>query len=321
MQHFPRTFPSDGIKNEFLPPPRNNNLFEISTLISDLYNIAVFYVFILALLPKYFNRKRLTIFLIYVGIFYIGFFLVKYLAHYFLFKGMKMPPMFFMGFSFLFVLVLSIAYSLISDRIRIEKEMQEKENANLKTELQFLRSQISPHFMFNVLNNMVAMARKRSDQLEPSLMELSGLMRYMLYEVKNDKVPLHKEIDFLKQYINLQQQRMQEGVNANFYLEDDPNLIFIEPMLLIPFVENAFKHSQSVIEPQIDIILILTKGKLSFIVKNKYDDVDCINRDKQQGIGFVNVKRRLQLLYGSKSDLQIIKTESQFQVQLHIEMQ
>ncbi len=307
--------------NEIRISEKEKILFELRMLGINIYNIAVFYLIGFILIPKYFNKKSIWKFIGLVLLLYAGFLITDYSFNLLLRSDMKKPPILAFGFSFVFVVLLSIAYSLISDRIKLERKLQENENANLKTELQFLRSQISPHFMFNVLNNMVSMARKKSDQLENSLIQLSGLMRYMLYEVKNDKVPLNKEIEFLNIYIDLQQQRMKEGVISNFYLEDDPHQFFIEPMLLIPFVENAFKHSQSVVKPNIEINLILTKGKLSLKVKNNYDAVNCRTKDNISGIGFVNVKRRLQILYGSKSNLEITKTESEFQVQLHIEME
>ena len=115
-------------------------------------------------------------------------------------------------FFFLFMLAASTAYRMIKDRTRADRIAREKENENLKTELSLLRSQVSPHFMFNVLNNMVALARKKSDLLEPSLLKFSSLMRYMLYEADEEKVSLEKETEYLQSYIDLQQQRFGKNV-------------------------------------------------------------------------------------------------------------
>ncbi len=316
----------NGTTIQFKPEPGrgfpvqpDRHIFELMMLAGNIYNIAAFYIIAFLLIPRHFNKKYVWKFISGITFLYAGYLLTNYCFHLFLRDPVKMPPI--VSFGFFFIVLLSIAYSLITERIRLENELQQKENANLKTELQFLRSQISPHFMFNVLNNMVAMARKKSDELENSLIQLSGLMRYMLYEVKNDKVPLHKELEFLNIYVDLQKQRMKEHVVADFYLEDDPHQYFIEPMLLIPFVENAFKHSQTAVKPEIEIQIILTKAKLSLQVKNTYDAVNCVSSDTTKGIGFANVKRRLQILYGSKSNLQISKTDSEFQIQLHIEME
>ena len=136
---------------------------------------------------------------------------------------------------------LSTAYQLIKDKVASDKLAQEKQNEVLKTELSLLRSQVSPHFMFNVLNNMVSLARKQSDLLEPSLIKLSSLMRYMLYEADEEKVSIEKEIDYLQSYIDLQQQRFGKKVQVNVHLHTMDNHYQVEPMLLIPFVENAFQ--------------------------------------------------------------------------------
>ena len=156
--------------------------------------------------------------------------------------------LFFSTFIFLFILACSTAYKTIRDKIISDQLVKEKETENLKTELSLLRSQVSPHFMFNVLNNMVALARKQSDQLEPSLIKLSSLMRYMLYETDEEKVSLEKETEYLQSYIDLQQQRFGKKVIINVTMCQADKMYDIEPMLLIPFVENAFKHGTGLIE-------------------------------------------------------------------------
>ena len=149
---------------------------------------------------------------------------------------------------FIFIISASLTYQLIRERSAAERLQKEKETETLKTELSLLRSQVSPHFMFNVLNNMVALARKQSDQLEPSLIKLSSLMRYMLYEADEEKVSLEKEIDYLRSYIDLQQQRFGKQVSVDVIIHPADDQYEIEPMLLIPFVENAFKHGTGMIE-------------------------------------------------------------------------
>src|SRR6266487_1244233 len=139
-------------------------------------------------------------------------------------------------FIYFFILAASIAYRMIIDKIASDKLLQERENENLKTELSFLRSQVSPHFMFNVLNNMVALARKRSDQLETSLIKLSSLMRYMLYETDEARVSLEKEMEYLQSYIDLQRQRFGKNIAIDTSFTEVDGSYTIEPMLLIPFV-------------------------------------------------------------------------------------
>jgi LytS/YehU family sensor histidine kinase len=203
-----------------------------------------------------------------------------------------------------------------------DKLNSEKQNENLKTELSLLRSQVNPHFMFNVLNNMVALARKQSDLLEPSLIKLSSLMRYMLYETGEQKVSLLKETEYLQSYIDLQQQRFGKKLTVNVSLPPADKQYEIEPMLLIPFVENAFKHGTGLIDhPQIDISLSAQNNWLHFTVTNKYDPAATEIKDNASGIGLANVQRRLELLYSHhKHTLNISRDSNTFAVTLKIQV-
>jgi len=224
-------------------------------------------------------------------------------------------------FFFLFILAGSTAYRMIKDRTRADRIAREKENENLKTELSLLRSQASPHFMFNVLNNMVAMARKKSDLLEPSLLKFSSIMRYMLYDDDEEKVPLEREIEYLQSYIDLQQQRFGKNVHVNVDLQQVDDHHEIEPMLLIPFVENAFKHGTGMIEDaQITIQLKTEQDKLFFNVQNRYDPSSVEIKDKTSGIGLTNVKRRLNLLYGNKQRLLVTQKDNLFSISLQLNL-
>ena len=222
-------------------------------------------------------------------------------------------------FPYLFILASSTAYVTLLDRQRTIKLTRQKETENLKTELLFLRSQVSPHFMFNVLNNMVALARKKSDLLEPSLIKLSALMRYMLYETDEQKVPLEKEVEYIQSYIDLQRQRFGKNLTVNSSLENIDGAEEIEPMLLIPFVENAFKHGTGIIEkPEINISLKEKDSILQFSVSNKFNNSAIEPKDKNSGIGLNNAKRRLNLLYGKNHSLYISEKDGWFTVLLQI---
>lgn len=225
------------------------------------------------------------------------------------------------AFTYFFILAASIAYRVILDKIESDKAMQAKENENLKTELSFLRSQVSPHFMFNVLNNMVALARKKSELLEPSLIKLSSLMRYMIYETDVPSVPLEKEIDYLQSYIDLQQQRFGKNLTVNFRADELNGNYELEPMLLIPFVENAFKHGTGMIEnPRIEIDLGVRNNILNFTVRNKFSEETQEIKDQTSGIGLTNVQRRLNLLYGKDHSLLITRKDSWFIVSLQLNL-
>lgn len=219
----------------------------------------------------------------------------------------------------IFVIIASAGYRVVKDRVEDAQRNKERETENLKTELSFLRSQVSPHFMFNVLNNMVALARKKSDLLEPSLMKLSRLLRYMLYESDEDKVLLEKEVEYLHNYIDLQQQRFGKSVNIHTHFNPIDRSYTIAPMLLIPFVENAFKHGVGLLEQaEINIRLEAVGGRLKFDMRNRYQDDPNRTADKTSGIGLNNVRRRLQLLYPAAHQLQINKEHGWFNISLEI---
>ena len=174
--------------------------------------------------------------------------------------------------------------------------------------------------MFNVLNNLVALARKKSDSLEPAIVSLSQLMRYMLYESDDYRVSLSKEVDYIKSYISLQMLRFGNAVKTNVDVKNDVDLYTIEPMLLIPFVENAFKHGTGTLDTAvINISLSVDEAKrlMHFNVTNDVGPADD-SKDSSSGIGIANVRRRLAILYPEKHELSISTTPDQFTVDLTI---
>ena len=227
-------------------------------------------------------------------------------------------PVYFTVINFLLVFGLSTALRLTRDRVEFERERKERETENLKSELSLLRSQVSPHFMFNVLNNLASLARKKSDQLEPVIIQLSHLMRYMLYDSGEKKVSLAKEIEYLESYIDLQKLRFGNDVTVAFETDITKGDMPIEPMLLIPFVENAFKHGIGIImDPVISIQLVTDETTLHFTVKNKFSSSP-ETKDPSSGIGVQNVSRRLDLLYKDMHDLKIHSSGEWFIVELKL---
>jgi sensor histidine kinase YesM len=224
-----------------------------------------------------------------------------------------------MIFQLLFYAAIGTSYRLISDRMKEDEQIKEQENERLKSELSFLRSQISPHFMFNVLNSVVSLSRRKPEMVEPVVVKLSELMRYMIYETNDSIVPISKELAYLESYIDLQRIRFGDDIQINFTHELGPTSSSIEPMLLIPFVENAFKHGVGFIEnPTIEIELKDSAKELTFHVANKKGATLNEKKDESSGIGLANVNRRLELLYPSNHELVIKETDSEFEITLII---
>jgi two-component system, LytTR family, sensor kinase len=172
------------------------------------------------------------------------------------------------------------------------------------SELALLRSQINPHFLFNTLNNIYSLVYKRSDEAPSVVMKLSEIMRYMLYDANSEKVMLKKEIDYLQSFIELNELRLKEGKVTSFTIEGDYTNQLIPPMLLIPFVENAFKHgSKKSVIPAILIRLELKDKGLEFDVVNYVEPGASANKDLAGGIGLDNVRKRLDIIYPGKYEL------------------
>jgi len=200
-----------------------------------------------------------------------------------------------------------------------ERHKQDLENEKLISELGFLKSQINPHFLFNTLNNICSLARKKSDETENALIKLSEIMRYMIDESKEDKVLLSKEIEYLNNYIELQRLRLSGKVKIEFTITGDPTTKMIDPLLLIPFVENAFKHGISYREePLISISLKIHDSGLDFHIENTVFRSNGDRLPDEPGIGLRNVRRRLDLLYPEKHDLRITEDGEKFRVDLTI---
>src|SRR6185437_12889990 len=256
------------------PKPASGNVMLMISLFNNAWLIAFFYLNALVLIPQFLYRRK---YLVYAATL-ISYFAVFVLVMWAIWKNFTSINFTFQEhvvvsiFIFAFILACSIAYKTIRDKLIGDRLAKEKETEHLKTELSLLRSQASPHFMFNVLNNMVALARKHSEELEPSLIKFSSLMRYMLYETDEEKVSLESEAEYLQSYIDLQQQRLSKKVMVSVNICKGDRTYEIDPMLLIPFVENAFKHGTGFIEnPHIDIELKAKDNILYFQVSNKFD--------------------------------------------------
>jgi LytS/YehU family sensor histidine kinase len=218
------------------------------------------------------------------------------------------------------VFIISFVYRRVLDSIRRDREQKEKQAERLSSELKFLRSQVSPHFLFNMMTNMVSLARQKSDLLEPSLIKLSDLLRYMLYESDEEKFSIKKEIESLKSYIELQQLRFGHDVNVQLEIKNENPDCLIEPMLLFPFVENAFKHGIGLVKDSfIKIYLEVKEQHLFFSVINNYNKQN-LSKDKNSGIGLSNVKNRLDLLYRGKYKLDLKDDGSIFKAELNLEL-
>lgn len=219
-----------------------------------------------------------------------------------------------------FFLVLSgAAFKLMMDYTRMQQRMVEMAKEKAEAELNFLKSQINPHFLFNSLNSVYFLIDKNNADARGALHKFSAMLRYQLYEMNGDKVPVEKEVEYLKDYIDLQKLRKDEHYSVTFNYTPQVKGFSIEPLLLIPFVENAFKHI-SHHKDQLNFIKLemdMKNGTFHFMLENSKETIEKPGGE-YSGIGLSNVKRRLDLLYPQKHQLKITNGIRAFTVDLII---
>jgi two-component system LytT family sensor kinase len=217
-----------------------------------------------------------------------------------------------------YILGLVTGIKFVKDAILNQQLQKEREKHYLETELKFLKSQIQPHFFFNTLNNIYSLSLKHSDQAPEVILKLSDLMSYMLYESTAPLVSLAKEIDYLRNYLDVEQLRFGKRLSVSFTISGLIKEANIPPMVLILFLENSFKHGfkNNISRIQLTIFLQVADGHLFFRVENPVSEEE--NAGGNNGIGLKNVRRRLDLLYGNRYTLDIREADSIFIVSLKI---
>ncbi len=221
---------------------------------------------------------------------------------------------------YLVITLVSLTIYFVRESFKNERQKRVLIESQLTTELDFLHAQINPHFLFNTLNNLFSIAqRDKNEELATSISMLSGLMRYMLYDSKATRVSLSSEIAHLEDFIGLGKMRFtKKELEVNMDVEGNTAKAVIAPMILLPFVENAFKHGVRIEEKsKIDISIKVTQERIDFRCFN-FNNVKEIGASESSGIGLENVKRRLELLYPGKHKLDIIKTDESFEIELRL---
>jgi two-component system, LytTR family, sensor kinase len=220
------------------------------------------------------------------------------------------------AFLALIVWGVSTVSRITSEWFSNEIMRKEAEQKQIAAELAFLKSQINPHFLFNSLNNIYAICHRSSDpEAAEAIAKLSGLMRYMLFGSATSTVQLKEEIEYLHNYLDLQKMRINKDIEVSFVTKGDIGNFEIAPLLLIPFVENAFKYGLSYVSDSfVRIECTVEKSELKFCVQNTVHERG--KSELSSGIGLENVKRRLALLYPGKHNLRINDANAIFDIEL-----
>ncbi|OJJ16262.1 hypothetical protein BKI52_33755 [marine bacterium AO1-C] len=312
--------------------------FLIPLLVGNLFKALLFYSNANFLIVSFLKKKRYLDYVAYLIAFVVMCYGLEVGADYFLVEMIPQtepadthPPDHFMRLVamqppiYLVVLVVSFGARFTQDWVKYEKEKRLLIEEKLQTELKFLKSQINPHFLFNTLNNLYASALSDgSERTAKGIAKLSNLLRYMLYESNVSVIALEKELNYIENYIELQKQRFSgkskiPQINVEVDI-DHPDEYVIAPMLLISFVENAFKHGISKNKtPTIDIRLKAEQQWLKFEISNTINPYGGEQPIKEaSGLGLQNTQRRLELLYPDQHVLDIVPGEEVFQVILSL---
>ena len=308
-----------ALKEENSNNPYQHLYMVITSLVwKVVFVLIVYFQFI----PKLKKTRRLSIFGIQVIAWLVICFFLELLIQSFFLKGSHPDehgptlignnPFWWMNLIiYILVLIMLFAWHFTIEWVRNEKQKRVLIEIQLNSELNYLKSQINPHFLFNTLNNLFSIAQKNNiRELEYGISRLSGLMRYMIYDSNVNLVVLSKEVNNMKDFIGVCQLRYpKDEVQVNFVEKGNPEQAYIAPMILIPFIENAFKHGVNIENKSlIDIYIEATDKKIIFECSNEIFEKGLEFRTDAGGIGLENVKRRLQLLYPQKHEL-IIKDE------------
>ena len=299
------------------------------TIKKEIINIGFFalivYLNIVYIFPKYVENKNLFGHLLNLFVIALLITPIKTLIIFFLHnndpqaQATLLKNQIYIFFSTFLVGLSSSIYSIFREWLRSQREKQELQKQTLTSELRFLKSQINPHFLFNTLNNLYALTLKKSDLAPEIVLKLSEMMRYMLYECNERRVPLSKEVNYLKNYLELEKLRQGKNIKTNLIVQGEIGSQMIVPLMFIPFVENSFKHgiSDSISEGYVNIEILISDQDLQInIVNSKITRLSPPNKIKSGGIGLVNIRRRLNLIYPEEYILDIQDSPNEYRVEL-----
>jgi two-component system LytT family sensor kinase len=301
---------------------------KVYVLYSNGFILIPFYVSFFFLKPinlrRYSLLRNILIFLLIgLGLYSVKFGISHLLDNYF--ENTYTEERFLTPIRVFYELVNTWMVMLIALLIRISVnwfgEQKQKSDMILQQqtqELALLKAQLNPHFFFNTLNNIYSLVYKKSDDAPAALLKLSEIMRYMLYESKSDTVPLFRELEHLENYLELEKLRLKDPDFISFEIEGDISNKMVPPMLLLSFVENAFKHGKKRVEnPGIIIRLKVQEDQVDFMVTN-YTLDENQHPNEHGGIGLQNTSRRLELLYPNSHSLKIVNESDQYVVDLKL---
>lgn len=307
---------------------RGNKHFMVNWISGVFFNMLIFYFYYLYFNPKFLRRRSLLFYFLATLVIIFGYSVFRQTV-----VSMGLARVFQLDYNETlnwggvivggtitngFFVAVSMFLSFTAFWFKNHQKQSEIQRQKLQSELHMLKYQINPHFLFNTLNNIYTLVYKKSEKAPEAVLKLSNIMRYMIYETNTEYVDLKKELDYLHYFIDLQKLRLKDVSGIQYRVIGNPEGKKIIPMLIIPFVENAFKHSAaSESNPQIDIRIKIEERNLQFEIRNNTGRRKVIS-NSHSGIGLENVKKRLELMYPQQHKLKIMNEKDSFTVDLHI---
>jgi len=302
-----------------------------SNLVTFSMSMILVYVNIYVLFPKFILKKNYAKYLLSFLVVLCVFYVVRTELIYSFINENVWPesdsPQKAYSFNHILVVFLTGIYDvalvttikLTADWIFEKKRTEQLQKIQLRTELNFLKTQIQPHFFFNTLNNLYALSIEKSDKAPEMILKLSEIMQYVLYDAKEPKISLLKEINYINNYLELEELRFGKSVTYDLDIVGNIDDVFVPPLLFLPFIENCFKHGTKENDRmKVEINFEKISEQLVFSVKNNFNKNSTTILNTKHGIGILNVKRRLKLLYNENYKLKTNIFEQEFDVNLKI---
>lgn len=293
-----------------------------------ILTVIIAYLNYFVLLPRFLERKR---WLRYIAEFIVPFAIIvalRVIIQRYIIDGFTHHERYFYSSTFivqtavitLFITIFISLLRFVSEWFQIEAIKKEVETEKLTAELNFLKAQINPHFLFNTLNNLYYLAYSKSENTTEVISRLSQVMRYMIYDANHERVLLDKEIEYMQNYIGLESLRLNNQIPISFVTKGNTNGVEIAPLILITFLENAFKHGVTSNNPEawVNIRIHVENDRLYYSVENSKGKNALLDNGGKSGIGLSNVRRRLELVYPAKHTLKVEDTPDRYYIELEI---
>lgn len=309
-------------------PESTSTMEVLRKLINLAFYMLVVYINLGYLVPRFLSQKNFMTYVLLLLAMVAVVTPIKVMLLYITYVEVDPREFLIMNQQYIFLLLFLIAggstvIKIISDWQRHQRDRKELETQQMQSEIRFLKSQINPHFLFNTLNSLYALTLKKSDSAPEMVIKLSEMMRYMLYECNERRVPLMKEVNYIQNYLDMERLRHAGQPDIDFKVEGQITDQQIAPLIFIPFLENSFKHGldHQLQDGYVHVIMKVLGQKLLLRIHNSKPNSPPKPAEKQSGgIGLANVRRRLQLLYPNQYNLDIHENEKEHIVELSLDL-